>query len=241
MLCTSIFHLRISGVASIAAVAERFARRNEARVCRAHQRRGHKMRRRVDSPLGTERKALVCSHALERACDNLNSGSGARGRLNARSKPFGRLRAISIGAALSPSHPFSRMDIALDRAPICAMGQPFDGEFSASALPLGSRLACAILALTLRRHCKSAVTDRRRNLHRKGRGTRGLDDKTVRLEFHPMAQSNCKCSVMQAQLSALFRDVNCAIFRDNGTDFCGVTLRMDVRYGVDWRGIGEVV
>jgi hypothetical protein len=55
-----------------------------------------------------------------------------------------------------------------------------------------------------------------------------------------MAQRNFKCSVMRAQLFVHFRDVIGAISRDNGTDFCRVTLRMDCRYGVDWRGIGDV-
>lgn len=44
---------------------------------------------------------------------------------------------------------------------------------------------------------------------------------------------------MRAQLSVLFRDVIGAIFRENGTDFHRLTLRMDLRHGVDWRAIGE--
>jgi hypothetical protein len=41
------------------------------------------------------------------------------------------------------------MDIALELAPICAMGQPFDGEFSASLLSLGLRDSGAQVAALL--------------------------------------------------------------------------------------------
>jgi hypothetical protein len=107
---------------------------------------GRKVRRRVDAPLGTARTVGLLSRS-RKGVRQFESGSGARGSLNARPEPFGK--AFTQRQSEPLCRRFLCMDIALERAPICAMGQPFDGEAFASLLSLALRDSGAEVAALL--------------------------------------------------------------------------------------------